>query len=272
LFRAEYFGIDYFFTRKSVYKGVTRVWEQVRKYRRVIVCPTAEGGLVIAAADDHGKIHFLTPDNQCIGQANSRGMFHRNQAVYTINKGHLYENTFVKVGGKTLVRTQAIDNVSEFNAQIYPGLVVQDLLGKCWLTIPYAPGKSCSRRIRELDGYRIFDARSEKNVCVLMGEKNNSYYRFILSFTTDFTSYSLRTEADIAYEGINFTVLDNGLCILLNGSDELHVFRGNTVHKFAPAPIAAHMRMFTKSGGVFFVNANSVFGFRMARATGLAHN
>jgi hypothetical protein len=265
LFRTEFFGVDYFVTRKSVFKGTTRIWGQAAKYRRVLVCPTAEGDLVIAAADDAGKVHFLTPDNQCFGQAASRGMFHRNQAVYTVNKGHLYENTFVKMGEKTLVRTQAVDNVSEFTSQLYPGLVVQDLLGKLWVTIPYAPGKSCSRAIPELNGYRIIDARNEKNVCVLVGEKQNTYYRFILTFTADFAAYSVRTEADIAYEGINFTVLENGLCILLSGADELQVFKGNEVHKFENPPIDANMRMFTKSGGVFFLNGNSVFSFRMVK-------
>src|SRR5262249_38234693 len=105
LFRTEYFGVDYFVTRKSVYKGTTRIWNKVSDYRRVVICPTEEGDVVISAADDQGKIHFLTRDNESIGQAASRGMFQRNQAVYTINKGHLYENTFVKVGSRTLVRT-----------------------------------------------------------------------------------------------------------------------------------------------------------------------
>jgi hypothetical protein len=265
LFRTEFFGVDYFVTRKSVYKGTTRVWGHVSNYRRVMVCPTEDGEFVIAGADDQGKVHFLTSDNQQVGQASSRGMFHRNQAVYTVNKGHLYENAFLKVGNRTLVRTQAVDNVSEHNAQIYPGLVVQDLLGKFWVTIPYAPGKSCSKPIRELDGYRIIDARSEKNICVLVAEKQNTYYRFLLTFTPDFTSYAIRIEADVAYEGINFTVLENGLCILLSSADELQVFKGNTVHKFENPPIDANMRMFMKSGGVFFVNGNSVFAFRMVK-------
>ncbi len=265
LFRAEFFGVDYFVTRKSVYKGTTRVWEHVSNYRRAIVCPAEDGGLVIAAGDDQDKIHFLTPSNQHIGQALSRGMFHRNQAVYTVNRGHLYENTFLTVGNRTLVHSQAVDNVSEFNAQIYTGLIVQELLGKFWVTIPYAPGKSCSRHIPELNGYRVIDARSEKNVCVLVAEKQNAYYRFILTLTPDFTAYSARTEADISYEGINFTVLENGLCILLAGADELQVFKGDTVHKFERPPIDANMRMFTKSGGVFFLNGTSVFAFKMGK-------
>lgn len=265
LFRAEFFGVDYFVTRKSVYKGTTRVWEHVSDYRRVIVCPAEDGGLVIAAGDDQGRVHFLTSGNQLIGHALSRGMFHRNQAVYTVNKGHLYENTFLRVGNRTLVHSQAVDNVSEFNTQIYPGLIVQELLGKFWVTIPYAPGKSCSRHIAELSGYRIIDARSERNVCVLVAEKQNTYYRFILTFTPDFTAYSARTEGDISYEGINFTVLENGLCILLAAADELQVFKGNTVHKFERPPIDANMRMFTKSGGVFFLNGTSVFAFKMVK-------
>jgi hypothetical protein len=265
LFRTEYFGVDYFVTRKSVYKGTTRIWDKVSNYRRVVVCPTELGEVVISAADDQGKIHFVTPDDESIGHAASQGMFQGNQAVYTINKGHLYENTFVKVGSRTLVRARAVDNVSEYNAQIYPGVVIQDLLGKVWLTIPYAPGKSCSRPIRDLDGYRIIDARCERNICVVVAEKQNTYYRFILTFTPDFTSYTLRTDADICYEGINFAVLENGLCLLLSSDEELQVFKGNTVHKFENPPLDANMRMFTKSGGVFFVNGNSVFGFRMAK-------
>ena len=99
----------------------------------------------------------------------------------------------------------------------------------------------------------------------MVAEKQNTYYRFILIFTPDFTTYSARTEADISYEGINFTVLENGLCILLAGADELQVFKGQTVHKFERPPIDANMRMFTKSGSVFFLNGNSVFAFKMVK-------
>jgi len=101
-----------------------------------------------------------------------------------------------------------------------------------------------------------------RHVSVLVAEKQNTYYRFILTFTADFTAYSVRTEADISYEGINFTVLENDLCILLASADEFQVFKGNKVHKFERPPINANIRMFTESGGVFFLNGTSCLRLR----------
>jgi hypothetical protein len=169
------------------------------------------------------------------------------------------------MGKKLFVRTHAVDQLSEFGSVVYPGVVVQDLLGKIWVTIPYAPGRCCSRPVPQVDGFRVIDARSEKNLCVLIGEKGGSYSRFVLTFAPDFSSYTLRQEDDVAYEGINFTVLENGLCLLLAGSDELQVFKGATVHKFSNPPVAANMRLFAKGGGVCFLNGNSVFSLKMVK-------
>ena len=86
-----------------------------------------------------------------------------------------------------------------------------------------------------------------------------------LAATADFRTYYVRTEADVAYEGINFTVLENGLCILLSGVNELQDFNGSAVHKVLNPPIDANMRTSAKGGGVFFLNGNSVFAFKMVK-------
>jgi hypothetical protein len=265
LFRMEFFGVDYFVTRKSVFKGTEKVWTKPADYRKVLVCPADSGDIVIAGYDGRKTVQFLTADNQALGQVSSRGFFFRNQAVYTANRGRLYENTFTKMGEKLFVRTHAVDQLSEFGSVVYPGVVVQDLLGKIWVTIPYAPGRCCSRPVPQLDGYRVIDARSEMNLCVVIGEKRGIYSRFVLTFAPDFSAYALRQEDDAACDGINFTVLENGLCLMLGGPDELQVFKGTKVHKFSNPPIAANMRLFAKSGGVCFLNGSSVFSLKMVK-------
>ena len=47
--------------------------------------------------------------------------------------------------------------------------------------------------------------------------------------------------------------------------NELQVFNGSAVHKVLNPPIDANMRTSAKGGGVFFLNGNSVFAFKMVK-------
>jgi hypothetical protein len=218
--------------------------------------------MVIAAADGRGTIQFLTADNHLIGQVAAKSAFYRNQAIYTVNQGKLCEHTFSSLGGKTLMGTRVVDHVSHFASQIHPGVVMQDLLGKAWVTIPYARGKCCSRAVPQLDGFRIVDAAGEQHLCVVIGEKQGRYHRFILTFAPDFASCTVREEADVPYERINFTVLPNGLCLLVDAAG-LQLFKGSTLHHFKHPPIDSDMRLFHKSGAVRFLNGNQVCSLKM---------
>jgi hypothetical protein len=210
------------------------------------------------------QVIFMDARGAPIGQVLSNGCFYRNNCIYTVNRGRLYETGFTTLNARILPVTKSVAQVSAFNTQLYPGLVLQDLLGRNWVTVPYAPGFCSSHPVPALDGYRVIDAKSDRGVCVIVAEHKGKYSRFTLEFTSDFSAFSVREEQDIAYDGINFTVLENGLAVVLAG-DELHLGRKGTVHKLTNPPVSANMRLFSKAGGVYFLSGSSVYSLKMTK-------
>lgn len=262
LFRMEQFGVDYFVTRKSVYRQQDVIWSGVSNYKKVMLCTADSGDLIITGYDGKLTLSFLSDTGMELSRTSCSGAFYRNNAIYTANRGHLYEHTFTRIGSKLLPQVKSVAQVSEFNTKLYPGVVVQDLLGKTWLTLPYALGRCHSYNIPELNGFRVIEAKCERNVCVVIMERNGIYSRAFLEFTQDYASYTYREDKDVSYDGINATVLENGMCILL-GSDEIQLTRKGTTHKISDPPIGPNMRLFNKGVSVFFLNGTSVYSLKM---------
>jgi hypothetical protein len=132
-------------------------------------------------------------------------------------------------------------------------------LGKKYLVLPYKKEASFSKYIPALDGFRLVDAKSDKNVTVVIGEKAGVYHRFIIVFEKNYQSFDIRETKDIAYNGINFAVLDNGFCILLSSPTEIELFvKANHYETLTDPPFDADMGLFTTPDGFFFVMNNSI--------------
>jgi hypothetical protein len=160
-------------------------------------------------------------------------------------------------------RIKEVENLSVNSTQMFSGCVIQNLLGRYYITIPYKLGSCFSKHIPQFDGYRIIDAKSVKNVAVVIGEKQGQFDRFIVIYNKDYSSCDVRKVEDIAYNTINLTVMDNGLCILLASDDELELFATATqCETLSNPPIDSTMQLFSTSDGIFFINGNSFHQLR----------
>jgi len=254
---ANIMGMYYVATKTHIYANQKEIGHHNAKH--ILLASASDGTLITAQQDVNNKITFqeLTkPD--AVGTATSANMFARNNAFYTISRGKLVENSFTAFGNKMVHRVKEVENLSVNSATIYDGCVIQDLLGKTYLTLPYKLGSCFSKHIPQIDGYRIVGAKAEKNIVVVVGEKRGQFDRFILVYNKDFTQCDVRKTDDIAYDTINFTVMDNGLCILLSSDSELELFATATQCETLPnPPFDATMKLFSTSDGIFFINGNS---------------
>jgi hypothetical protein len=172
--------------------------------------------------------------------------------------GQLIEHTLNQMGVKTVIEKKMVANVSETNSTLFDGLVVQDLLGKTWVTNVILPGRAKTLPVPELDGYRVVDAKADAQYAVFCCERSGKYDLKVMEFDASFSSYTIRTIADVPFEQVNFTVNDKGMALLCYGGNTLEVFKGSTVHKFDNVPMDNTMTLFHNSGSVFFINKNSV--------------
>jgi hypothetical protein len=250
-------GIYYVATKTHFYANKKEIGKHNSK--KISLCSANDGSLIIAQQDISNKIVFrdLTKADP-VGTASSNEMFCRNNAIYTMNRGKLVENSFLTLGSKTIHRACEIENLSVISAKMYDGCVIQDLLGKMFLTLPYKLGSCFSRHIPQLDGYRIVGAKADKNIIVVVGEKKGQYDRFIIIYDKHYTKHDVRKVDDVAYDTINFATMDNGLCVLLSSPTELELFAATSQYETLPdPPFDVTMKLFATSDGIFFINDNS---------------
>ena len=198
-----------------------------------------------------------------IGQIKTQDIMYKNGKIYTMWSGYVYRNSFRVINGKTIHQTDMISQASEHASTMYEGFVHQDLLGKNYFTIPL-DNKCLNYYIQEIDGFRIIDAKLERNVSVVIGEKKGKYYRFIIVFDYDKNTYTVRRTDDISYDAINFTVLSKGVCILLIENGQVEIFRDNAQIKVVDnAPFDSSMKLKSFNDKVYFVHENKLFKITM---------
>lgn len=155
--------------------------------------------------------------------------------IYVKSGTHILELQFSNesVGGKNLVATTFIvANVLERSTTMYDGVVFQNLLGAIWTSIFPDIGSHVQIRIPELDDYKILDAKYERGVLMVVGSKlqtigkAGTYDKFIFRFDDkqNFQSYDVRVIDDITPSGLNFVVLDNGICVHLDEEENIEIF------------------------------------------------
>jgi hypothetical protein len=252
----QFFGVNYVTTKKFIYSDQRNLMET--KGRKCLVVASSDGTMVVAVREGLKTTFKELVTGREIGTMSSPDIFSRNNVVYTVTNGRLIENTFSTINNRLIQMINEIENVSP-NSTIYEGCIIQDLLGKKFLTLPYMKGACLSKHIPQLDSYRIVAAKSEKTVTVILAEKNGQYDRFIIVFKKDYSDFDIRVVNDVTYDTINHTVLDNGLCALLSSPTELELFVNNSkVEILNDPPIDSSMKMFSTTDGIFFTNGSSI--------------
>ena len=258
----NFMGINYAVGINNLYKENARLPNDISE-SRVELASSSDMTPIIAKFKD-GEVVFENINTHVIGKISADNMMARNGCVYTIFNGKLTENSFEKLGNKTIHKARISSNVLDNATKVFDGIIFQDLLGKCFVNLPFERGKCIFQPIKDLDGYKILEAVSSGNVCGVMAEKKGIYSRFVISFNDKFTSYTIRSVKDIPYGNINLTTLPNGICIMAT-DNEAEIFKGNQLNVVSNPPFDASMRLFNVSGGVHFINKNEIYSAKMKK-------
>ncbi len=253
-------GMNYVVSAKKIYRNDQELYSGCERYKKVLLCPASDGTIVMAILMNNMVTFIDLIRQQTLGTTSSSNMFFRNNCIYTIHNGKLAENKFTTMGNRILHRITEIENVSELSTVMYNGCAIQNLFGKYYLVLPYAVGNSFSKYLPQLDGYRVISAKAERNVVVILAEKNGQYDRFVVVFTKkDFGEFNVRKIDDVNYDTINMTVMENGLTLLLASPDELELFvNNNSIQVIKDPPFDSAMTLYNNADGVLFINGNSI--------------
>ena len=258
----NYLGINYFIGTRNIHKGRATLPVEIVGCSKVLMCE-AENAPVICKLKD-GIMSVMGHNGDSIGSIAANDMMYRNGCIYTVKEGKLTENSFINVGSKTIHATRIAGNVLDLATKVFDGVIMQDLLGKMHITLPYEKGKVVTMSVKELDGYRILDARSERNVVGIMAEKGGKYHCVILTFNAAYDSYAIRVSHDVPYSEINLTVLPNGIAVMANNT-QVELFKGNDVKVVDNPPFNATTKLYNYSGSVHYVDGRKIIQTRMKK-------
>lgn len=262
--RSVYFsnGYRYLITNRGVYKGDMLFYGFKTKMPRVglVGVPNSNPLIVIQDGD---IIKFQNEKDEVFGSIIADGAMEYNGRFYTLRGSALFENYFENFN-KPLHMVKRVCNVFESATKLYKGVAVQDVVGKCWLAIPFRSGSCANIPIPELDGYRIISSSYESQFCILMGEKKGKYSRFVLHFNEEHNDYTCRISEDVDFDDINFTVNAKGVCILAIENDKAEIFKDNNkVYDFDSPPFSSAMKLLTDGMTVMFINKKKLYSVNM---------
>ena len=196
-------------------------------------------------------------------------MFVMNNTLYVVNNEKIIQMEVSVIGNKIIVSPAKSWRILYKASQVLNGVIYTNIFGSSFLTIPYAINVCQTVRIEELDNHRIIDAKYEKGVCVIntLNLNTNKYERMTIVFKDkQHTTYTLTIEDDIDPIDVNFTVLDNGIVILIDHLDQVLVFHKKDQHKvklIKDSAIKGDVKLTSVDNSVRVISKNIIYKLEM---------
>ena len=147
---------------------------------------------------------------------------------------------------------------------MFKGVVIQDIIGKCWMVVPFEIGSCSNIHIPELDGAKIIDAKHDKGVCIVIHEKNKKYYRSIIFFNKQFDTYTIDT-SETSSSDINFIRLPNSICVL-SEEQKLILFTNSKQKKeVGDSPVDTTAILYHYHNDVQFTSDNKLYSLKLKK-------
>jgi hypothetical protein len=194
------------------------------------------------------------------------GVFSYNNRLYVVHGENISELIFTETNaGKIFVSIRPVCNILLNATQIFDGIAIQNLLGLYYISIFPESGMHQQIKIKELEGHRIVNAKYHNNILIVIGEHSGVYNRFIFKFNDKY-EYSIIETKDVSYTEINFTVLDNGICVYVNEDGFTELFFNkkddNSVKLIKDATLSG-TKLFSKGNQTYFAKDNKLFSIKM---------
>lgn len=230
----------------------------------------AKSGRTILASTD-GSLYNATDRAPAGRSAAASAVSSHGGRIYTLVGEQVLEVELHDMG-RIVAANRAVVNVLPHATKLYRGVVVQNLLGSHFVSLLSAAGVARQVRMPELDVYRILDARFDNHaplggVLMVIGARTDGTYdRLVFRFGED-DSYDMRVVSNITPAGLNFVVLDSGVCVCLTEDDKLEAFpskKGSTAMKVVEdKALGGDMILAKHAGSVLFARGNRIYRMKL---------
>jgi len=252
----DFMGVRYAVTTDAVYQEKKQI-ASIKDDDQVMLCETTNMRPVLCRLKGEDLL-FEDASGYWLGHLKARDCMYRDGCFYSVYGDKLTESRFLYTNGKVLHTARIAANISAFSTKVFDGVVMQDLCGTWYATVPYEAGYCAVKALKELCGFKVLEARSESNVLIVLGESKGKYTRFIFVFDSKFTSYTVRKQDGVGYGVVNFTVKPDGVAILAK-DDEVEIFKDKKAKLVKDPPFDSSTRLFNILGSIHYIDGEKVF-------------
>lgn len=260
-------GQEVFVTTDKIYVGKK---DFVKPFEKINIGFTRTN-LPIAAWLDNGEVKLKDVVNNkeieftCAGSK----LMDFEGRIYVQNGMNIIEVQFTELKNKILASPHIVANVLDHATRFYNGVVIQNLFDAYYISL-FTASKQCQQlALRELDGYRVIDAKYEGKVLMVVGvDKAGHYDRFTFAFKDDWKNYDVTTKKNVIFTGLNFTVLDNGLTLHIDEDENIEIFNAaklSNVKVITDNVITNDMALCHKHANAMFTRDNAVYSITMRK-------
>ena len=187
---------------------------------------TPENRHVVLASLKDGMVRLLDLTTQTILPITLTGeqIMVTDGRIYVKQGGSLLEITWTETPSQTWASAKRVGTVLEQATLLFEGVALQNLLGAWYASVLPESGRCYQVRLPELDGLQVISARCQSGVLMAVAAQNGQFQKLIFRFSVDFSRHDVRVIPDLATYGINFVVLDSGVCLHLSDAGELEMF------------------------------------------------
>lgn len=191
---------------------------------------TTKNNSVIAATIERAMLKLFDATKQQVltTMVAATELMKYDNRLYLKSGSNILELQLMELTNNIIPTTKIVGQCLERATNFFDGVVVQNMLGSYYISIFPQAGVHQQIRIKELDGYKIVDAKYDHNVLMVVGNIQGKYDKLIFRFDKNETGsyvYDIRIIKDISIPQINFVVLDSGICVHLNSDGEVEVFK-----------------------------------------------
>lgn len=261
-------GTRYVLTKKKLWVDKTPIFSFPDKYNDIFVtkadgCPPVLAALISNRMDAKNSLIFIDwKDGRMIHRECADDAMTYNGTVYSRHGNVMTEHNIRKMDNPSFHTSRQAITVFGSACQLFTGVAVQDMLGKCILAIPNENDKFVNINVKELDGVRVISAKFEGKTCVLIGEKNSDFKRFVVTFSHGRTNYHVRITDAQPGDSADFLCKPTGLCISPVEGDDLETWAGDNSKVFKDGPIPAGSIMYGERDKTMFCVGNKLYETR----------
>lgn len=179
------------------------------------------------------------------------------ERVYRIDFLGKYPHYIVCFNPVTMVMANA--------SRIFSGVIIQDIGGDIHATTFPEKNKTYQYQLKALNSYKIINAKFDRGLLVVVGFKNNKYDRFLFRLKDGKIIHELSAK-DVNYNGINFAVLDSGVCVLMNEHKEIEAFCIDSLKSIKLIKddyLNGRMRLISDGNSIYFADGKELYKLKM---------